>query len=339
MPSLRIAMAQINPVVGAFAANVGLIAGFLQEARQRGADLAVFPELCVCGYPPEDLLYKPRFLQDTKEALNQAAQATRGLTAVLGYAEEKQGRIYNSAAVIHDGRLLGSYRKMELPNYGVFDEKRYFTPGSGALLLDLGPIRVLICICEDIWVPGDHIEHSVRACQAQVAVNISASPFHAGKRAERRQNLESFARRTGSLVCYANLVGGQDELVFDGGSLIMDAQGRVLARGRHFGEDLLVCDLELPAVPIPAPVPAPDRLISLPAPSPSSSRPGSPPPPLWPPSPAQPVRSTKHWCWAPAITCARTASIRCCWGSQGASTPPWWRRWPWKPWAGTTWWA
>ncbi len=280
-------MAQINPVVGDFAANVALIEGFLQRARQRGADLAVFPELCICGYPPEDLLFKPRFLADTQDALTQVAQAAQGLTAIVGYAERERGRVYNSAALIHDRRLLGSYRKMELPNYGVFDEKRYFSPGGGALLLDLGPVRVLVCICEDIWVPGNHVEHSARACQAQVTVNISASPFHAGKLAERRQILEGFARRTGSLVCYANLVGGQDELVFDGGSLILDAQGRVLARGQRFREDLLVCDLELPTAAL-APVPAPDRLISLPAPA--ARRPDSVPPSLAPePGPASEV--------------------------------------------------
>jgi NAD+ synthase (glutamine-hydrolysing) len=281
-------MAQINPVVGDFAANLALIGDFLQKARQRGADLVVFPELCLCGYPPEDLLYKPRFLQDTQEALTQAARATQGLLALVGYAEEDQGRVYNSAAVLHDGRVLGSYRKMELPNYGVFDEKRYFTPGQGGLLLELKGVRLLICICEDIWVPGNPTEHSARVHQAQVTVNISGSPFHAGKLAERRQILEGFARRTGSLVCYTNLVGGQDELVFDGGSLITDARGNILALAHRFRQDLLVCDLELDPASAPAPVSAPDRLISLPAPS--LPRPEGAPPRLAPePGPASEV--------------------------------------------------
>lgn len=269
-------MAQVNPVVGDFAANVGLIEDFLQQARQQGADLAVFPELCVCGYPPEDLLHKPRFLEDTRQALGLAARAAQGLTAVVGYAEAHEGLVYNSAAVLHQGHILGSYRKMELPNYGVFDEKRYFTPGPGGLLLDLGPTRLLICICEDIWVPGNHTEHCAGAYRAQVTINISASPFHAGKLVERRQIVEGFARRTGSLVCYANLVGGQDELVFDGGSLVIDARGEVLAQGRRFHEDLVVCDLELPAGPDRPSVQAPDGLLSLPAPA--RPRPASAPP-------------------------------------------------------------
>ncbi|MBI5523964.1 MAG: NAD+ synthase [Desulfarculus sp.] len=276
MPTLRIALAQINPVVGDFAANAALIAGFLRQAWQGGAHLAVFPELCLCGYPPEDLLLKPRFLADTRQALAQVAQATQGITAVVGYAEEDQGQVYNSAALLHDGAWLASYRKTELPNYGVFDEKRYFTPGQGGLLLDLGGVRILLSICEDLWVPGSDSQRAALANQAQVTINISASPFHAGKLELRRQIVSDFARRTGTLVCYANLLGGQDELVFDGGSLIIDPQGGLLACARRFEQDLMLCDLDLPeAGGLPQPK-APDRLLCLPAP-PAPAGPSAPP--------------------------------------------------------------
>jgi len=276
MPFLRIAMAQINPVVGDFPANVALIVDFLRQARQRGAELVVFPELCLCGYPPEDLLYKPRFLADAKLALGQVAQAATGITAVVGYAEEDQGRVYNSAAVVHDGRHLASYRKTELPNYGVFDEKRYFAAGQGGLLLDLKGLRLSLSICEDLWVEMSDCQRAALANQAQLTINISASPFHAGKLDQRRQILAAYAGRTGSHVCYVNLVGGQDELVFDGGSLVIDPQGRLLACARRFQQDLLVCDLEL-AQPAGRPEPSPpDRLLRLAAPVPAQ---GPAPPP------------------------------------------------------------
>lgn len=272
MVTLRIAQAQINPTVGDFAANAELIGGQLRQARRQGVHLAVFPELSVCGYPPEDLLYKPGFLADNRRWLERVAQEAQGLTAVVGYAELRDGKVYNSAAVLGQGRVLASYRKIELPNYEVFDEKRYFTPGLGCLILELGGARVLLSICEDIWVPGGASESAALANQAQLTVNISGSPFHAGKLEIRRQMLARYAGRTGHLVCYCNMVGGQDELVFDGGSLVMDPQGRMLALAQRFSPDLLVCDLTLdPAAGTrqaggPELPQGPDRLLILPAP-------------------------------------------------------------------------
>ena len=266
MPTLRIAQAQINPVVGDLRHNAERIISVMEQARARGADLVVFPELAICGYPPEDLLLKPRFLKDTALALGRVAQAAQGIHAVVGHAEVLEGEARNSAALLGQGRVLGSYQKMELPNYGVFDEKRYFTPGEGPLLFELKGARLILSICEDVWVAGSANERAARRHGAQVVVNISASPFHAGKLALRREIVAGFARRTGCWVCYDNLLGGQDELVFDGGCLLIDPQGVMRGCARRFQEDLLVCDLDLPsALPI-APPATPDRLLVLEAP-------------------------------------------------------------------------
>lgn len=274
--TLRIAQAQINPTVGDLEANLALIQEYLELARQRGADLVTFPELAICGYPPEDLLLKPRFLKDTARALERLAQATRGLTVLVGYAESDLGRIYNAAALLHDGRLATSYRKLELPNYGVFDEKRYFSPGEGCLVFTLRGARVLVTVCEDVWIPLSAAEQCARALKPQVVVNISASPFHAGKLDQRRQVLARFARQAGAPVCYNNLVGAQDELVFDGGCLVIGADGAMLACARRFEQDLLVTDLELapPARP-PATTP-PHRLLELVCPAPVHGLPAPP---------------------------------------------------------------
>ncbi len=245
MYTLRIAQAQINPVVGDFEANLELIAHYTDQARRAGAQIVTFPELALCGYPPEDLLLKPRFLRDTARALEGAAELSRDITLVLGFAEAREGRVYNAAAVLHQGRLLAGYRKLELPNYGVFDERRYFSPGQGCLFLDLEGVRVMLSICEDIWLPGRMPEQCAQGYRAQVVLNISGSPFHAGKLQKRQDIVSHFATSTGAYVCYNNLVGGQDELVFDGGSLVVDPGGRVLARGRRFEQDLLLCDITL----------------------------------------------------------------------------------------------
>ncbi len=274
--TLRVAQAQINPTVGDLAANLALIQEHLDLARQRGADLVTFPELAICGYPPEDLLLKPRFLKDTARALERLAQATRGLTALVGYAESDLGRVYNSAALLHDGRLVASYRKLELPNYGVFDEKRYFSPGEGCLIFTLRGARVLVTICEDVWVPLSAAERCARALRPQVVVNISASPFHAGKLDLRRQVLARFARGVGAPVCYNNLLGAQDELVFDGGCLVIGADGDMLACARRFEQDLLVTDLDLVAPDQPPAAAPPHRLVELVAPAPVHGLPAPP---------------------------------------------------------------
>lgn len=266
--TLRIAQAQINPTVGDLEANLGLIQEYLELARQRGADLVTFPELAICGYPPEDLLLKPRFLKDTARALERLAQATRGLTVLVGYAESDLGRIYNSAALLHDGRLVTSYRKLELPNYGVFDEKRYFCPGEGCLVFTLRGVRVLVTVCEDVWIPLSAAEQCARTLKPQVVVNISASPFHAGKLDERRQVLARFARQAGAPICYNNLVGAQDELIFDGGCLVIGADGTMLACARRFEQDLLITDLELAPPAQPPATEPPHRLLELVCPAP-----------------------------------------------------------------------
>jgi NAD+ synthase (glutamine-hydrolysing) len=263
LSTLRIAQAQINPTVGDLRANLELVSRFLDQARQRGADLATFPELAISGYPPEDLLLKPRFLVDCADALDELAPRCQDIIAVVGCPLAENGAVYNCAAVLGQGRVLGVYRKAELPNYGVFDEKRYFTPGESGLFLELGGLRLLLTVCEDIWVEGDLAERLAREGRVQAVLNISGSPFHAGKLGQRRDILAGFARRTGAHIFYNNLLGGQDELVFDGGCLVVDPQGGLLACAERFGEGLLVYDLSLEAPALrPAPAP-PHALLSL----------------------------------------------------------------------------
>lgn len=243
MGALRIAMAQINPTVGDLPGNVALAAQWVQRARDAKADLVIFPELALCGYPPEDLLLRAHFLQDCRAALDEVARSTRGMTALVGFPEAANGKVYNAAALLHEGGLLGIYHKLELPNYGVFDEKRYFTPGCGCLVFEMNGVRLFTTICEDVWVRDGMAERYAQRNQAHVVLNLSASPFHAGKLATRRNVLAAFARRTGTTLCYNNLVGGQDELVFDGGGLVFNPAGEMVASSARFREDLLVFDI------------------------------------------------------------------------------------------------
>jgi NAD+ synthase (glutamine-hydrolysing) len=247
MPILRIAQAQINTTVGDLAANLDIIAQEMQKAKSSGAQMVTFPELAICGYPPEDLVLKPRFITDCRAALDKLAGLSRGITCIVGLPMAKGDKLYNSAAVLHHGEIAAVYNKIELPNYGVFDEKRYFTPGDGCLLLELMGLRILVTICEDVWIKGNLLEKAAAQAKAQISLNISASPFHAGKAAMRREDIMGgFARRTGSWMLHNNLVGGQDELVFDGGSLVINPAGGVVAGSVRFNEALLVCDVELP---------------------------------------------------------------------------------------------
>jgi NAD+ synthase (glutamine-hydrolysing) len=263
MRTLRIAMVQMNPTVGDLTGNVRRITGWLREARRARADLAVFPELCLTGYPPEDLLLKPRFLQDTRRALDEIVKGCSGLAAVIGYVAEGTvsppgpeqpssspvGRhaLYNAAAIIAERRVATTYEKRHLPNYGVFDENRYFQPGHRLPVVALNGTLIGVNICEDIWFPeGPH--RAQAAAGAEVIVNINASPFHMGKSHFREQMLATRARDNGVIVTYTNTVGGQDELVFDGNSLILDQTGEVILRGKAFEEDLLVADLNTAAV-------------------------------------------------------------------------------------------
>ena len=243
MATLRIAQAQINPAVGDLGGNAAKVAEWAGRAREAGADLVTFPELALSGYPPEDLLLKPYFLRDCRAALDALLPASQGIAVLVGFPDARDGRAYNAAALLHDGRLLGIYHKVELPNYGVFDEKRYFAPGAGCLVFEAGGMRLYTTICEDVWVPGGFAERHAHGNAAHVVINLSASPFHAGKLAQRREVLAAFAERTSAYVCYNNLVGGQDELVFDGGSLVVGPQGQLVASAARFQEDLLVVDL------------------------------------------------------------------------------------------------
>jgi len=243
MGVLRIALAQINPTVGDLAGNAARIIEAVGAAREQRADLVVVPELAVCGYPPEDLLLKPHFLRDCRAALDEVVAHTQGITALFGLPHTEEGRVHNAAALVHNAELVGIYCKTELPNYGVFDERRYFAPGTGCLPFELNGLCLAVTICEDVWVEGGSAERLARKNASQIVVNLSASPFHAGKLDDRREVLTAFARRTGAIVAYCNLVGGQDELVFDGGSLVVGPDGRTLASAARFQEDLLVADL------------------------------------------------------------------------------------------------
>ncbi len=263
MRTLRIAMAQMSPAVGDLTGNVRRITTWLQDAKKAKVDLVVFPELAITGYPPEDLLLKPQFVADNLRALNEITQVCRGVVAVIGYVElgdqsdvhssrpsivsAGQHALYNSAALIADRKLLGSYRKWYLPNYGVFDESRYFRPGQRLPVLLVNGTIIGVSICEDIWLPEGPTRIQA-AAGAEVIVNINASPFHVGKSRSREQVLATRACENGVIVTYTNMVGGQDELVFDGNSLILDPTGNVIARGHAFREELLVADLNVDAV-------------------------------------------------------------------------------------------
>ena len=263
MRTFRIAMVQMNPTVGDLEGNVRRIIAWLREAKKSKPDLVAFPELAVTGYPPEDLLLKPRFVADNRRALQEIVRHCRGLATVVGYVSQSDGidpkpahspvvqagahELYNAAAVIVDQKLITTYCKWYLPNYGVFDESRYFHPGRRLPLIRLRGTVVAVNICEDVWLPeGPTRFQSVAG--AEVIVNINASPFHLGKSRVREQMLATRARENGVVLTYTNVVGGQDELVFDGNSVILDHQGEVIARGKAFEEDLIVADLNMDAV-------------------------------------------------------------------------------------------
>jgi NAD+ synthase (glutamine-hydrolysing) len=239
---LRIALAQINTTVGDIVGNSDRIVGALEEARARGAQLVVFPELAVNGYPPEDLLLKTHFLAAGRRAIDEIAAAVEDMVALVGFAEHA-GDVYNSLAVIADGRVQGVYRKMFLPNYGVFDEQRYFQVGETPALAQVNGTTLGLTICEDIWEPGPPASDEALA-GAEVIVNISASPYHMGKGMQRERMLVQRARDNLAYVVFCNLVGGQDELVFDGYSLVVDQDGELVARGAQFEEALVVCDID-----------------------------------------------------------------------------------------------
>jgi NAD+ synthase (glutamine-hydrolysing) len=246
MSRLRVGLAQVNVTVGALDANVECIRGRLDEARARGAHVVAFPELAVCGYPPEDLLLKPSFITANREAVESLCPATRGLTAVVGFVDREYD-LFNAAAVLHDGEWVATYHKQRLPNYGVFDELRYFKPGTREVLVRAHGAWVGVSVCEDIWLPGGPVGRLARA-GADVIVNINASPYERGKWRDRHRMLATRASDYATVIAYVNLVGGQDELVFDGNSVVVGAEGELLAEAAMFEEQLLICDVELDQV-------------------------------------------------------------------------------------------
>ncbi len=239
---MRIALAQINPTVGDIAGNERLIAEQIQAALAQRAAIVLFPELAITGYPPEDLLLKEHFLADARTAIGRLAADAHGIVAIVGFPE-LDGGAYNSAAILADGAVAGIYRKLLLPNYGVFDEARYFTPGPGAALIEVDGVPLGLTVCEDIWVQGPP-ETDECAAGATIVLNISASPYHVGKGLEREAMVAKRARDNGAAFVFCALVGGQDELVFDGHSFVVDRHGELIARAPQFTEHLLVCEIE-----------------------------------------------------------------------------------------------
>lgn len=246
MRRLRIGLGQINTTVGDLRGNTDRIVEGLERARAHCVDLVLFPELAIPGYPPEDLLLKPSFIEANRVCLNELLPHTQGITAIVGFADVASD-IYNAAAVIHDGKLAGVYHKVLLPNYAVFDEVRYFKAGDTFPLFELGGIVFGVSVCEDIWYPVGPPERQA-AAGAEVLVNISASPYHLGKIQERERMLATRAADNVAVVAFCNQVGGQDELVFDGSSVIIDERGQVVARGQAFAEDFVVADVDMRSV-------------------------------------------------------------------------------------------
>jgi NAD+ synthase (glutamine-hydrolysing) len=243
---MRVGIAQINSTVGDLSGNTGKIIESIDQAKSLGVDLLTFPELAITGYPPEDLLLKPQFIRQNKECLDKIIEHSSGIAVVGGFVDS-DGDIYNAAAVIYDKKLAGVYHKIYLPNYGVFDENRYFRAGTKYPIFNIYGVGIGINICEDIWYEaGQAIVQAYAG--ARVLINISASPYHAGKGLSRERMLATKASDNVAIVIYNNLVGGQDELVFDGNSVIFNEKGEPIARGRQFEEDLVVADLDMESV-------------------------------------------------------------------------------------------
>lgn len=243
MDTLRIAIGQVNATVGDLEGNARKIQQGMEKARELGAHLVVFPEMCLTGYPPEDLLLRTKFVSENLRWLDECAKQSRGLTAVVGFID-RDGDIFNAAAVLHDGEVAGIYHKMLLPNYGVFDEQRYFRAGEEPLVFTCRGVRVGLTICEDIWHPEGPTKAQVLDGGAEVLINISGSPYHMDKVAGRDRMLCTRAADHIAVLVYVNLVGGQDELIFDGNSRVIDERGEVVATGKAFEEDFFAVDID-----------------------------------------------------------------------------------------------
>lgn len=247
MRTLRIGLCQINTTVGDIEGNTKKILDYVDRGKKMGTDLLAFPEMAVTGYPPEDLLFMPKFIEANLKAIRDIAKATASITVIVGFVDKNQD-IFNAAAILHDGKIIDVYSKTFLPNYGVFDEDRYFQPGKENFVFTLKSTPIGPSICEDLWYPGDPVRTQTLQGGAELIVNISSSPYHAGKTAFRERMISTRASDNVAIVAYCNLVGGQDELVFDGGSLIVDQKGDLIARGKQFEEDLVLADLDMEGV-------------------------------------------------------------------------------------------
>jgi NAD+ synthase (glutamine-hydrolysing) len=249
---LRIVMAQLNFMVGDIRSNAErIIAASLRARDELAADAVVFPELALTGYPPEDLLFRAHFIEHVEAAVERICRETRGITVITGYPLEQAGALYNAAGVMQDGCVVGLYRKQQLPNYSVFDEKRYFRPGTAACVVSIKNIPVGITVCEDIWEGGP--AQQAAAAGAGLLINLNASPFHAGKQEQREQLVAERARETGLPIMYVNLVGGQDELVFDGASFVVGHEGQLTQRAPACVEGLYPVDFQCGEIIVPLP--------------------------------------------------------------------------------------
>ena len=243
---LRIVCAQINCTVGDLEGNSLKIMDYLRKAKEYSANIAVFPELTITGYPPEDLLYKPKFIEDNLRKLKEITESVEDLVAIVGFVDKRDNNLYNAAAVISEHKVKGIYHKMILPNYGVFDEKRYFKPGDNPLVFKLNDRICGVNICEDIWHKDGPIKLQV-SHGAQLILNINASPYYAGKIRDREEIIRKQAKENKIDIAYINLVGGQDEIVFDGQSMIVNREGEIINRAEAFREDLMIADLPVRA--------------------------------------------------------------------------------------------
>ncbi len=239
---IRIALAQINSTVGDLSGNTAKICSYIDKAKDLDVDLIAFPELAITGYPPEDLVFKNEFVQENMKCSSEVSHNTQGITAIFGFVE-LDNKLYNSAAVASEGKLKGTHKKIFLPNYGVFDEERYFESGNTCPVFTINGTKVGVNVCEDIWYPLGPTSVQ-RAAGAELIININGSPFHAGKRQDRESMLIERASAHGLFIAYVNQVGGQDELVFDGSSVVIDPEGKIISRGEPFEEDLVICDID-----------------------------------------------------------------------------------------------
>ena len=243
--TLRIALAQINCTVGDLNGNYNKVIEYIRKADNSGADIVAFPELTITGYPPEDLLLKPKFISDNLEIINKLSKKIKKIVAIVGFVNKQKNNLFNSAAIIYDGKIKGIYNKMILPNYGVFDEKRYFHQGDNPIVFKYGKYIFGVGICEDIWNENTPIKKQVQL-GADIIFNINASPYYAGKIKLRESIIQKQAKSNNIRVVYVNLVGGQDELVFDGQSMIIDNNGKFLGKSLAFNEDLFITDINIP---------------------------------------------------------------------------------------------